>query len=427
MKHLKYFCMTNEQSLDRWGMLIEHMDWMKAYHTDLFREFQRRKLPVGLMAPDVSEQHNYNTLYWAMGHMAEISEAYTAHQYLHGMFDAEDLGMYKWFTRIMARCAAGARNQEKLFILSEYGWGQFHGNPVTADGDEALQTYPPAVGCTLDYPRYAGTEKEAYSQLAIAEMNLACINAGVFATCYWSFVDYPDPQISAWRSGEEGRKWAQILPFMGWGTDIRYNKCGVLRWNDFKNATADAFWCLGIMTRFMKQNSHVLYHQSDDNMLRLAALQDREGHISICIVNRHDTVKDVRLVLGDLAQQSMRMYQYDPQNVPRNRFADLQAHVDAVDAPRNGEVLVRLNGNTVTILTTDYVDRTPPMAQNVRIRNERLMWDAIVENEHRYYRVFANGVQVASTVDTSVPVYDKDAQYQVCSVDRYNNCAITSK
>ena len=428
MKHLKYYCMSNELSLDSSNGAMQHqMHIIKEYHEYLFREFQKRNLPVGLLAPDVSGFTNYSSLFWSMANMKETSNAFTAHEYLHGMFDAEDLGMYKFFTRMMARCVSGARGQEKLFLLSEYGWGQFHGNPATADGDEASHAYPSAVGCTLDFPRYAGTEKEAYSQLAIAEMNLASINAGVFATGYWSFVDYPDPQISAWRSGEEGEKISQVLPFMGWGTDIRYNKCGVLRWNDFDNATADSYWCLGIMTRFMKQNTHVLYHQSDDDLIRLAVLQDQEGHVSICLVNRHAEARDVRLELGNLVKKAMRMYQYDPQNIPRNRFADLQDPIDMAEVDENGVSLVRLAGNTVTVLTTDYEDRTPPMAQNLRLEDGRLTWDAVVDVDHRYYRVFADGIQVASTVETSIPVSQKDARYQVCSVDKYNNCAMSRR
>ena len=93
----------------------------------------------------------------------------------------------------------------------------------------------------------------------------------------------------------------------------------------------------------------------------------------------------------------------------------------------NGVSLVRLAGNTVTVLTTDYEDRTPPMAQNLRLEDGRLTWDAVVDVDHRYYRVFADGIQVASTVETSIPVSQKDARYQVCSVDKYNNCAMSRR
>lgn len=424
MKHIRYFCMSNEQSLDRWGALIDNMELMKEYHTYLFREFQKRRLPIGLMAPDVSEPRNYHTLFWSMSHMAEISAAYTSHLYLHGTFDAEDTGMYKWAERMFAGCAASAKGQEKFFLLSEYGWGQFQGNPPTADGDTADYPSPALPGTTLDYPRYTGTPKEAYSLLSIAELNLACINAGVFATGYWSFVDYPDPQICAYRTGDEwGRKWNDAYPYLGWGIDIRYNKCGVLRFNDFEHPAADSYWCVGLMTRYMKQDTQVMHLRGNDPLLRAAALRDRKGHISLCIVNRHAEETELSLSLGALAQKPLRQYVYDPQNVPRNAFADLQPYSALIAVDAEGHATTRLGGNTVVILTTDYEERTPAQAENVRLEGGRLTWDAVSEAEHRYYRVFADGRQIASTVETSLPAPENAREFQVYSVDQYGNCA----
>lgn len=46
------------------------------------------------------------------------------------------------------------------------------------------------------------------------------------------------------------------------------------------------------------------------------------------------------------------------------------------------------------------------------------MWD---DPDHCYYRVYANGRQIASTVATERPVGDADATYVVVSVDRWGN------
>ena len=429
MKHLQYYCMSNEQSLETWGTMIHQMDVMKEYHTYLFREFQRRKLPVGLMAPDVSEPRNYNTLFWSMSSMQSISAAYTAHLYLHDSFDAEDLGMYKWLCRLMSQCAGAATNQEKPFILSEYGWGTFRagGGYTLANGDTPSYQTEKTLGGTVDHPRYAGTDKEAYSLLSIAEMNLACINAGVFATGYWTFVDYPDPQLSSYRSDEWGKKWAQARPFLGWGTDMRYNQCGVLRWNDFENPTADSYWCLGIMTRFLKKDTHVLFHRTDDDLLRAAVLQDRQGHVSVCVVNRHAGAQKIQLEMGGLIDRPMRMYVYDPAHIRKNPFADLQPYTMLCEADAKGNVKAELAGSSVTILTTDYENRTPPAAGHVRREGDKLVWDAVTEPEHRYYRVFRNGEQIASTVQESLPVGAAEGDYKVFSVDCWQNCAAPAK
>ena len=50
-----------------------------------------------------------------------------------------------------------------------------------------------------------------------------------------------------------------------------------------------------------------------------------------------------------------------------------------------------------------------------------LAWTATDDPDHCYYRVFANGRQVASTVATTYTPTDAAATFAVVSVDRWGN------
>ena len=89
---------------------------------------------------------------------------------------------------------------------------------------------------------------------------------------------------------------------------------------------------------------------------------------------------------------------------------------------KGGVVSVAMPAKSMVFLTTDYVDRTPAAVANVRVANGRLVWEASVEPEHCYYRVYRDGKQIASTVATSLPVkVDDVARFAVKSVDKWNN------
>ena len=80
---------------------------------------------------------------------------------------------------------------------------------------------------------------------------------------------------------------------------------------------------------------------------------------------------------------------------------------------------------SITFLTTDYKDRQPAAVTKIRVVDGKLGWAANEEPEHRYYRVFKDGKQIASTVATSLPVPDAkpaDApRFSVKSVDKWGN------
>ncbi len=82
---------------------------------------------------------------------------------------------------------------------------------------------------------------------------------------------------------------------------------------------------------------------------------------------------------------------------------------------------MEIPGRGMAFLTTDYVERVPSSVTDVKVAGGRLVWTATEDPEHCYYRVYADGRQVASTVATSCAVEEVGAAYRVVSVDRWGN------
>ena len=91
-------------------------------------------------------------------------------------------------------------------------------------------------------------------------------------------------------------------------------------------------------------------------------------------------------------------------------------------AATGGVFTVALPAKSMTFLTTDYVDRTPPAVGGVRLNDDgTLIWNAATDPDHVYYRVFRDGKQIASTVATQLDVKGVQGDYAVRSVDRWGN------
>lgn len=411
MKHIRYYCMSNELSLDGWGAMTHRLDVFKEYQEYLWREFQKRDLPVGLLATDAAHYKNWNTIEWAMRNISYMTDAYCGHLYLGGYFDCEDLGLYKWAYNIFKEFSEQSKAQEKRFILGEYGWG----------GVNSERT----VGSTVDRARYIYTEKESYSMLSLAEVTLAALNAGVYTMSFWTFMDYPDPQSKVYHNkGEFAKKWSNNMKYLGWGTDCRYNKCGILHWNRPEDPAYDGYWCLGLMCRYLRQDSRLLGIECDDDMLRMGAVMNNDGTVSLCIVNRHKEDIDIKLTADFGIDRDFRVYRYDSDNVPRNKFADLQDYDCKSQYDSQKGATVKLHPNSVTVITTDYVERVPCVVEGLELSENKLSWKEVSDEEHCYYRVFKNGQQIASTVDTVLRLEEvlPDDEFYVCSVDIYGNC-----
>ena len=51
----------------------------------------------------------------------------------------------------------------------------------------------------------------------------------------------------------------------------------------------------------------------------------------------------------------------------------------------------------------------------------KLTWNAVTDPNHCYYRIFADGKQIASTVACDLPIENEAAAYTVLSVDQWGN------
>ena len=88
---------------------------------------------------------------------------------------------------------------------------------------------------------------------------------------------------------------------------------------------------------------------------------------------------------------------------------------------KDGVFKVKLPAKSMTFLTTDYEDVVPAAVEGVEIRGGKLFWAPASDANHRYYRVYRDGRQIASTVATSLPLADAKGRYEVKSVDKWNN------
>ena len=418
--HLRYFCFSNELSCGTHAALKDDLPTLKKYHEYLYAAFQRRKLDIGLLAPDASSYRLWPTADWVMENMPGITEDISLHIYERD-HDLYDLDLYGFFyEKCKEVCEKTIRCHGKRFMLTEFGIQQ---------GSTGKQlTFP--NGMIADTCRYCEDDFErAYCALMISEMIFAAINAGVAAMAYWTFTDYPDPYSCAW-SEKEGyaKKWASCERFVSGTTDSKYNKWGLFKWEDSgDHSIRELYWCLAPLMKLFKRNSKVLRIESGDAMLRSCGVLNRDGSVSIGIVNRNKHDAEITLD-SQLFSQGIRVYEYDPRNVPVNPFGDIQPY-SAVLSPERAAYT--LKAESVTFFTTDYAEKTAPVcAENLSLTDRVLSWSPVSDPEHCYYRVYASDTpdfvpgaanQIASTVGTEITVTDHRKCFKVLSVDHSGN------
>lgn len=418
MNHLRYYCFSNEMTRGVYAALVKDLPTFKRYHQMLFRAFQNRDLQIGLLATDASGYPAWATMDWAIENMSEITEDYCLHIYERDP-DLEDLRFYDFFYEKCAEKVEKAlRNDGRRFILGEIG---------IQDGSKQCLFHKNVL---LDVCRfYEDDRKRAYCALKLVEMAFAAINAGVFSLAYWSFTDYPDPYSCAY-SEKPGfaQKWGRCERYISGTTDFKYNKWGFFRWeDDGDHSPREPWWAVGPMVKLYKRNSKVLTIDAGDEMLRCCGIWNLDGSVTVGIVNRHKTEQTVTLDT-ELFRKHIRVYEYDPQNVPYNRFGDLQQPSDMLD-PRNPAYT--LKPESITYFTTDYEEKERSVsAANVTLCDGKLTWDAVEDENHCYYRVYAGKTknfkptgenQIASTVACDLPVKNEKLHYKVLSVDQWGN------
>ena len=418
MKHLRYYCFSNEMSQVAWGALMQDLPLFKRYHEMLYRAFQNRGLDIGLLATDASEYKNWETVDWAIANMNRITEDYCVHIY-EREHKPDDLTFYDFFyNKCNEIVKKTIKNDGKRVILGEVGIQKSLFQLLMGDG---------AVADVCQY--FENSDECASVGPMLAEMVFSAINAGIFAIAYWTFADLPDPYSCAY-SEKEGyaKAWGKCEKYIAGGTtDVRYNKWGLLRWEENGDYSArEIYWCLAPMVKLFKRNAKVLKIDTGDDLLRACGLDNRDGSVSIGIVNRHTEPCEIKLD-STLFNKNVRVYEYDPNNVPKNNFADLQ-DFSIID---KSNPIFTLKPMSVTFFTTDYEEKAKRIfAKGVKKKRNTLVWKETKYENHCYYRVYADKSrnftpsqdnQIASTIATSLPISDKSLHYKVLSVDCWGN------
>ena len=420
VKHIRYYCFSNELSCTMWGALLNDLPLFQKYHEGLFAALQKRKLPIGLLATDASEYKQWATVDYAIEHMAKISEDFCVHIY-ERKHDIYDTDFYEFFGEKCREVVdKSIRCFGKRLILGEVGIQKNAGQ----------LTYN--KGAVIDTCRYfADPHEQAYCGLMLTEMAFAAINAGVFALAYWSFVDHPDPYSCAYSSGGDtyARKWGEGERFFSTTADSKYNQWGFLKWDDEgRNYGARShYWCIGLLTKFLRRNSKVLDLAMEDPMLRACGILNRDKSVTVGIVNRNKEAVEISLDTS-LFGKDIRVYEYDANDPPYNEFADLQGHVAIL--PKEAPTYT-LKPESVTYFTTDYlVKEASVYAEDVTRSGDVLQWCAVSDPTHCYYRVFTSDDadfvpspenQIASTVATTLNTDRAQAYVKVLSVDKSGN------
>ncbi len=420
VKHIRYYCFSNEMSCVMWGVLMNDLPLFKKYHEGLFAAFQKYNLPIGLLATDASEYKNWDTVDYAIENMASISEDFCVHIY-EREHDIYNLDFYDFFGEKCKEIVNKAiRCFGKRVILGEIGI-QKNAGQLTFN-----------KGIVIDTNRYFSDEHEqAYCGLMLTEMAFSAINAGVFALAYWSYIDHPDPYSCAYSSSDDeyARKWGEREQFFSTTADSKYNKWGFLKWDDENEDYKPRlhYWCIGLLTKFFKRNSKVLDIECSDKNLRACGIFNRDKTVTIGIVNRNKEATPVSLC-SDLFNQNIRVYEYDANNPPYNSFGDMQNFADIIEC---STPVYTLKPESVTYFTTDYITKKETVfAENLEISDGTIYWSEVEDRNHCYYRVYASDEenfipskenQIASTVGTSLKTSCTKKYIKVISIDKSGN------
>jgi hypothetical protein len=400
--NLKYYCCTNELSLDQWADMHDDLPRWESYQRSIYDEIKRRGLAIKLLATDASPIEYWPTLAWAAEHMDDITGIYGGHHYING-YEPDDLRFYAWFKGRCKWAADLARSKGKDFILGEFGPAQY---------------FDSKYGVRWDACKYFDTPLEPLAGVQLAEAALAAINAGVYALSYWTFTDYPD---------DKGR------PYI--------NHWGVFKWLKAGALTRPAYYSYGLLTKFFRGPATVYEVNNPDEKLRVAALRhDADKTWSIAVINRNPEDVAIKLTLAGTSQPAaFRKYVYDPKRVPVTPDGDLQEPAAKVSL-RDGALSDTVEAGSLAVYTTAYDDSPPAPVRDleaVRIRDTRipgggaevtrLRWTPNSEPDLCYYRVYHHGVRVGSTavaefIDAG-PGNSRPGGYAVVAVDRSGNAS----
>ena len=431
-RKIRYYCLTNElMNGDRWGWfasgdkaaLAVRAELFKKFNAALFHAFRRHGLDIRLLASDQAATSKPETVYplldWIRDNMDDYVGAYCTHWYVYGRA-ADDLNLWNdsnaYFSNLVQRALSC---KAKRYILGEFGFSPVGGKTGVMVDDTSYNLRQP--------------ETSGEGVLAKCEVGLAAMCQGAAACVSWSFVDYPDPFVV-----EDGDTAAERARYeagrCGYRMDGKYNKWGAFRWSstDRDYSAYPELYAVGWLAKLFRKNATVLPCAFSDPLLRGGAVMNPDQSVSIALVNRGPertaTIDcsswSTRIDGTPSLHQPLRRYVFEAENPPCNPFNDLQPPSGSVEA-KDGRFNVTLRAKSITFLTTDYENRAPAAVGGLRVAAGRLLWQAADDPAHRYYRVFRDGAQIASTVATSLPVPgaapEDAARYAVRGVDQWNN------
>ena len=422
---IKFYCLSNElMSGNRWDWFDAtnkvgryKMELFKEWNVALFEAFAKRGLDVALIGSDKAitskPERALPVQEWVAKNMDEWLGAYVTHWYVYG-YPVDRLDMWDVYNRHFNDHVQLAIKKHKRYILGEFGFSPVWGKSGVMVDD---------VGFALRQP-----ETAAEAVLCKCEVGLAAMNAGTYGCVSWSFVDYPDPFVI-----DNGHSAAEKAVFeagrCGYRLDLKYNKWGLFHWSDVErdySATPELYG-IGYLAKLFRKNATVLTCRTSDALLRTGAVINPDQSVSLAIINRGEG-KTIRVDLSSWALDKKfttlgkpaRRYVYEAAKPPVNAFNDLQPHSGTV-AAKDGRFELTVPAKSITYLTTDYQDVRPQPIAGLSVSQGRLTWSAATSVNHRYYRVYRKGVQIASTVATELAVAGDGAEYTVKSVDCWGN------
>lgn len=403
-ENIRYYCMANELSLDKWASMVNDLDYFKKVQGLFHDEFKARNLDISLLSTDSSPIEYWHTIQWASENMDDITGIYGGHHYINN-YDLFDNSFYKFFHDKMKWGAGLAKSKNKRFIVGEFGAKQ-NSNIIDSVMHDACM--------------YNNMPLENYLGIQVAEAVLAMINGGIYACGYWTFSDFPS------------------------GYNSHYiNKWGLFRWEVDNYTTKPSYYCIGLLTRFFRGPSEAYEVISSDSLLRIAATKNLEtGSISIAVINRNDDAKELSLKMNITESgKAFRRYLYDPADVPFNYFGDMQSYTSKISL-KKGILSDIVPSQSLVVYTTAYDDDPPASVSGlnweIRKIDDRdravLDWEPNRENDFCYYRIYRSEKpdveisprkQIASTIsnqyiDKSVHNMPK-YYYRVIAVDQSGN------
>ena len=407
-RKIRFYCLTNELMCDdQWGYfwLKKRMPLFKDYHQALYDAFRRHGLDIRLAASDGSYgRKQAEELKWTVENMDLITGIYCTHYY-DNKIRPGDPAAYGIFTEQFTNVVQLALGRSRRWMLGEFG------------------IVPPRKqGVMIDDQNWTYCDRSQAGVWAVttAEMAMAAVNAGAYAVMSWSFCDYPDPFVVEDSHDPAGRARYESAKAV-YKPDMKYNKWGLFRWSDVRKdyRPAPTYVTLGLMSRYFRKGAYVLSAKTSDPLLRATVLENRDGAVAAALVNLGPR-RDVTVSGWGAFPRAPRLYLFDPAKPYENAFADLPPP-DCMVEPVEGTLTLAIPEKGMVFLTTDYVVRVPPPVKGVKVADGRLSWTATDDPDHCYYRVYANGRQIASTVATERPVSNPNAEYAVVSVDRWGN------